>query len=153
MKKFCLSFLIIAFCFNKCAIAEDKINNNQENNSTEQACSTNNTQNKSIDLQACAAILEAKAVPETNNTQEPTISEFDELDALSEQGEAAGIEIKAPAKPSFLMGIVIRLGITFFLNPYITFVEKYRSTKDFVIKYSMVTWEKLFGKKEAKSEQ
>jgi hypothetical protein len=83
----------------------------------------------------------------TTNCETKNIELDDELDKLSEDAEKSGVIIEPISKPSYLMNIVRKCGVVFFLKPYVFVVDNYRITKNFIIKYATVAWEKIVGKK------
>ncbi|KKP26220.1 MAG: hypothetical protein UR12_C0038G0007 [candidate division TM6 bacterium GW2011_GWF2_30_66] len=87
---------------------------------------------------------------ESNSDQNTTIKYEDlddKFDSFVIDAENNGLDVKPMEKPTYLMNMVQKVGIFFFLNPYIFVINKYRITKDFVIKYATITWETIVGKK------
>jgi len=82
-------------------------------------------------------------------------SEDDELDRLIEEAiesNAVSQDIEPP-KHSKLKLICAKIGILFFLKPYIFVATKYQTTKKYISKYAKIIWEKVTGKKETNEQK
>ena len=91
--------------------------------------------------------------PKDEDSKTTYYSEEDEYDLLIAEAETLDVmpkEIEFPT-PSKFETIVRKLGVTFFLKPYIYIVTKYRATKEVVSKYAQLLWNKIAREKQASS--
>jgi len=125
-----LSILLLSSSTGICTKTNNEANNiNDASNATEQNC-------KVID----------------NTNQEPTAQYYDdELDQLitdAIDNNVVSNKIELP-KPSKFEMILRKIGVIFFLKPYIYTIIKYRAAKKLITQYTRRLWDKVpFGKQD-----
>ena len=100
-----------------------------------------NTQEPSDNTQDTKTIVHNHQNTGTQYCQEDN----DELDNLIDDAINSGVvspKIEFP-KPSKFETLVRKLGVFFFLRPYIYVVTKYRATKKLVSHYAKILWAKI----------